>query len=373
MRIERVRASWKDVEKVWKPWRCARRLWRRGRNFAWSIWSSDDASLRMRERPRVLVRVRAAGVNPVDTKWLYGDKVCAWMTGLVRSAVEGAGVGFDFSGVVERADEGSGFEIGDEVFGLAPPMVGSIGEFVKVPSDMIALKSNKMTFRQAASIGLCGVSVTQALDQFKSKFAPSPALVIGASGGLGHMACQICAAEGARVVGVCSRANLEYVRSLGVEAAFPYDDEAETLERHLERAGYAGTFRIIIDTVTSNAKEDARFDYESRLRPFATKDASYVKFGGTPGRWAMAHIIRLGIPLRGVGAPFWIYFYQCDRQLRYLADAFDRGDFVPTVADSFPFTDVGVRDAFALVRSRHAVGKVVIDVDVDHTDTRTAA
>lgn len=365
--IERANVSWTPPR--------ARGRARRWASFVWSIplaclraaFESDAA--KPPRRRRALVRVRAASVNPVDAKYLYGDKVCARAESAVRRAVEGIGVGFDFSGTVFAVEDESEFAVGASVFGMMTPGDGgAIGEFVSVYEDMMVEKPIGMSFREAAALPLCATTICQALDTFHTKISPSPALVVGASGGLGHLACQICKAEGAVVVGVCSMANLCFVRDLGVDLAVPYDDPDASLEVHLERAGYKNGFKLILDTVTSNASGDARFEYARRLHSFAAPDdCRYVKFGGKPEQWAYAHIKRLGIPLPwsnfdARAPPYWIYFYKVERQLLYICELYERGALKPIVARHFPFTDDGVRDAVTAVRSRHVAGKIIVDI-----------
>ena len=342
--------------------RFARRAWTR---FWANVWGDGEVDP---PRPRVLVKVRACSLNPVDAKYLYGDKCPRMFRPFVRGVVDGRGVGFDFSGVVVEADANAEFRRGQAVFGVAPPLEGACAEYVECYADMIAEKSANMTHAEAAAIGLCGATICQALDAF-CKVVPSPVLVIGASGGLGHLAVQICKCEGAEVVGVSSARNLEFVRSLGVDAAAPYDDPDSTLEEHLAEWGHGHKkFKLILDTVTSNAAVDAQYDYCSRLREIVDDDCRYVKFGGTPTQWAFAHIRRIGLTVpfsdfHKRAPPFWIYFRGLERQLRYLRDMYDAGDLKPRVGNRFPFTNDGVREALALLRSRRAVGKVIIDID----------
>ena len=372
--IERVKRA------IWRAPRRERSAWRRWASLVWSAATACARAVTPVASPvtrrRALIRVRAASVNPVDVTHLYGDKVCERVAGAVRRAVEGRGVGFDFSGTVVAVEDGSEFAVGASVFGMVSPGDGgAIGEYVRVYEDMVAEKPTGMSFREAAALPLCATTICQALDTFHTKISPSPALVIGASGGLGHLACQICKAEGAVVVGVCSMANLDFVRALGVDLCVPYDDPHASLEDHLERAGYKNGFKFILDTVTSNASGDARFEYARRLQSFAVPDdCRYIKFGGRPEQWAYAHIKRLGIPLPwsnfdSRAPPFWIYFFKVERQLRYICELYERGALKPIVARHFPFTDDGARDAVTAVRSRHVAGKVIIDIVDDPEST----
>ena len=155
-------------------------------------------------RGDVLVRVKACGVNPVDAKFVLADKLPESWRGTARWLVDGHVAGFDLSGVVERTCPGSGFEVGEEVFGAVPPLVGSFADLVSVPPAQLSAKPKSLTHAEAASLVLPGLTVVQALRQHG--FRPGcRVLVIGASGGVGHIAVQVAAAEGAGlVVGVVS-------------------------------------------------------------------------------------------------------------------------------------------------------------------------
>ena len=116
-------------------------------------------------RGDVLVRVRACGVNPVDAKFVVADKLPESWRGAARWLVDGRVAGFDLSGVVERAYPGSGFEVGEEVFGAVPPMRGSFADLVAVPSSQLATKPHPLTHAEAAALVLPGLTVVQALRQ----------------------------------------------------------------------------------------------------------------------------------------------------------------------------------------------------------------
>ena len=156
---------------------------------------------------QVLCRVACAGINPVDAKGLVGDKLPPWLGGLGRAAVEGAGVGFDFSGIVVRAPAASALREGDAVFGTAPPMTGSFAEEIIVPLDQVAPKPRSLSFAEAAALPLVGLTALQSLVHDNGLCQGQHLLVIGASGGVGHVACQLAKAVGAAVTAVCSARN----------------------------------------------------------------------------------------------------------------------------------------------------------------------
>ncbi len=205
-----------------------------------SYGSADVLELREVERPtvaddRILVRVRAAGVNMAD--WHL-------MTGLPK-LVRVAGVGFrapkqpirgsDVAGVVEEVGAAvTEFTPGDEVFGSAS---GAFAEFALSRPARLLPKPANLTFEQAAAVSMAGYTALQAVRD-KAEVQPGQrVLITGAAGGVGSFAVQLAKHFGAHVTGVCSTSKTELVRSLGADAAIDYTREPIT-----------GTYDVIIDT-----------------------------------------------------------------------------------------------------------------------------
>ena len=124
---------------------------------------------------RLLVRVRACGVNPVDAKYIIGDKFPeSWMDWSARR-VNGHTPGFDFSGEVVKSPPGCGYKVGDEVYGLADDptwifrpghyMMGSFGQFIQPPINQVAHKPTSLTHVEAAALPLVGVTCVQAFNE----------------------------------------------------------------------------------------------------------------------------------------------------------------------------------------------------------------
>ena len=163
-------------------------------------------------RGGVLCEVRSCGANPVDAKYVIGDKFPeSWLPWASRR-VAGSTPGFDFSGVVIQAPAGSGFAPGDEVFGFAEDpaslrpwrsLHGSFCEVVNAPLDQVAHKPSKLSWQEAAATPLVCITALQALEQHGVSEGQK-VLIIGASGGVGHVAVQIAKCLGADVVGVCA-------------------------------------------------------------------------------------------------------------------------------------------------------------------------
>ena len=337
-------------------------------------------------RNALLVRVKACGVNPVDAKGVIGDKLPPFLRGFARRLVDGKTAGFDLSGVVEQAPPGCGFAVGDEVYGAVPPFRGALAELVSVPLDQVARKPESLTHEQAAALVLPGVTVAQLLDQHG--FAPGQhVLVLGASGGVGHLAVQIARARGAGfVAGVCSAKNAAFVESVGAHAVAAYDQPGnnaaprDALIASLESmvARRERPFDLVIDTVTSHDERDASCAYERRVRGARgvlaeagvgknkknkkNEPGDYVTIGGGTAEWLKAGVKRVsGVDLFAKGRElFWIRFPGCGKDLEALRALAEEKRIKPRVAQTFPLTSRGARDAFAALHSRRTVGKVVV-------------
>jgi NADPH:quinone reductase-like Zn-dependent oxidoreductase len=155
------------------------------------------------DRQLVYCRVVSGGINPVDAKRLYGDKLPESLLSLVEWFVDERICGIDFSGVVVSAPKESEFKPGDAVYGTIPPFSGSFCEYVLAPSDFIAHKPTNLTFAEAAVVPLVGLTTLQALEDCQIREG-SHVLVLGASGGTGHFAVQMAKAKGSGcVTAVC--------------------------------------------------------------------------------------------------------------------------------------------------------------------------
>lgn len=150
----------------------------------------EERAAPRRKAGSVLVRVVAAGLNPVDAKRQVGDKLPEALDCVSRAVVAGRCVGFDFAGVVHQAPAGAGLSPGDAVFGSVPPLTGSCATFVSAPLHQVARKPESLSFREAATLVLPGLTAVQAFEQHSLQ-AGQRLLVVGATGGVGHLAVQI--------------------------------------------------------------------------------------------------------------------------------------------------------------------------------------
>ena len=169
----------------------------------------------------VLVRVRAAGVNPLDYHELRGTpRFARVVLGLRRP--KHARRGLDVAGTVEAVGaEVTSIGPGDDVYGIGR---GSFGELVRATENVLAPKPAQLSFEEAAAIPVAAVTALEAVRERGGLRPGQSVLVNGASGGVGTFAVQIVKALGGEVTGVCSTRNLELVRSLGADRVLDYTD-----------------------------------------------------------------------------------------------------------------------------------------------------
>ncbi len=309
---------------------------------------SDVLSIEEIDRPTlrptdVLVRVRAASVNPADVFFLTGEpRMIRLMSGPTRP--RSRGVGADFAGeIVEVGTDVSKWSVGDEVYGEGPQ--GSVAEYSRVSQEHVALKPTRLDFAQAAALPMTAVTALQGL-RAANLDAGQSILVIGASGGVGSMAVQLAADAGARVTGVCSTANVELVRSLGATTVVDYvrDDFVAGDER----------FDVIFDLVGNRSLLE--------LRRVLAPGGTLVLCSGAGGRWLgplprIARAALLSVFTKGTMKTFAATPNHTD--LATIAGLVDARRLEP-VLDSIHSLDQTAR-AFDIVRGGHARGKVVIE------------
>ena len=165
----------------------------------------------------VLVRVKAAGINPVDGAVRGGHFPLLGEPPFV--------LGWDISGTVEAlGPDVAGFKVGDQVFGMPrfPKQAAAYAELVVAPADEIALKPEGIAHIQAGALPLAGLTAWQGLVRHGGLKQGERVLIHAAAGGVGHLAVQIAKARGAHVVATASPDKLDFVRSIGADEAVDY-------------------------------------------------------------------------------------------------------------------------------------------------------
>ena len=170
----------------------------------------------------VLVRVRAASINPVDGHMIRDSWLARVFSGMRKP--KNTRFGTDFAGVVEAVGRNvTDFKPGDEVFGAKN---GAVAEYICVKADRaVVMKPNNITFEQAGSVAVAALTALQGLRDNGHIQAGQKVLINGASGGVGTFAVQIAKGFGAEVTAVCSTRNVDLVKSIGADRVIDYTKE----------------------------------------------------------------------------------------------------------------------------------------------------
>ena len=294
----------------------------------------------------ILIKVRAASVNPVDWHTLRGAPYVMRMESGFGTP-KNVRLGVDFAGTVEAVGRNvTDFKPGDDVFG-GTGRNSAFAEYLTVSAaSAVVSKPPNLSFEQAAAVPVAAVTALLALRDRGHVQAGQKVLINGASGGVGTFAVQIAKALGAEVTGVCSTRNLELVTSLGADHVVDYTREDFT--RSGER------YDLILDIAGGHSVAD----YRRVLKP----GASMVVVGSTSkGAW-------LG-PLTGmIGAAVYDPFVAENLttllatlrkpELLALRDLLEAGTVTPALDRTYAFHDV--RDALAYLEEGHARAKVVL-------------
>lgn len=295
---------------------------------------------------QVLVRVRAAAINPVDWHLMRGTPYIGRMSMGLR-VPESTRLGVDYSGVVEAVGRNvTQFKPGDEVFGGRD---GALAEYIAGRADRAMVhKPANITFEEAAGVTVAGITALQALRDKGRIKAGQRVLINGASGGVGTFAVQIAKSFGAHVTGVSSTRNVELVRSLGADTVIDYTKANFT----------EGTQRydLIIDNVGNHPLGAVR----RVLKPRGT----YIMVGGASGRWIdpLPRALRATVMSRFIDQDMRFFISRLNKEdLELLAELIAAGKVRPVVDRQYPLDSI--RPAMAYLETGRARGKVVITID----------
>jgi NADPH:quinone reductase-like Zn-dependent oxidoreductase len=294
----------------------------------------------------VLVRVHAAAVNPYDWHFLRGTPgFIRLFTGLRRPKFPRLGA--DAAGVVEAVGPGvKQLRPGDRVFGVCK---GAFAEYACGKVSELAIIPAGVSFEQAASVPIAGVTALQGLRDSGQLKAGQAVLINGAAGGVGTFAVQIAKALGATVTGVCSARNAELVSSLGADRVIDYAQEDFTRgERR---------FDVIFDLVGNHPL--------GAIRRALTPRGVFVG-GGGGGPDKSGGELMAGMLGRAIVAPFasqkltGVLAKINTGDLNVLARMLESSAVKPVLSRSYSLMETA--DAIRHIESCHAVGKVIIAV-----------
>jgi len=323
--------------------------------IVYSDYGLSNLKLENIEKPvpnddQILVKVRAASVNPYDWHFVEGTPYIMRMMGVGLRKPKDIQLGVDFAGTVEAVGKNvTQFKPGDEVFGGRG---GAFAEYVcRRAEGAVALKPANLTFEQAASVNIAGITALQALRD-KGKVQPGQKVLInGASGGVGTFAVQIAKTFGADVTGVCSTRNVDLVRSLGADHVIDYtkEDFAKGTER----------YDVILDNVPNHSL--------SECRRILTPNGKYVMIGGggpNDSRWVgpFGRVIKTMVLSPFTSQKMGMMMADANgKDLTILADMMQSGKLKPVIDRTYKLNEVPA--AIAYLEEGHARGKVVITVE----------
>jgi NADPH:quinone reductase-like Zn-dependent oxidoreductase len=312
--------------------------------------SADVLELRDIDKPgigddEVLVRIRAAAVNPADWSIMTGLPYIARMLYGLRKPKIGVR-GTDVAGEVSAVGSSvTRFRPGDEVFGWCN---GSFAEYAGTSEDALALKPANLTFEQAAAVPESGQVALQALRNHGKVQPGQKVLINGASGGIGTFAVQLAKSLGANVTGVCSTRNVDLVRSLGADHVIDYTREDFT-------------------------KKDQRYDFIldnagnlplSSLRRALTATGTLVpNSGGFDNRWVASGGRVVSAKVLSLFVKQNLRTFVMKRKLEdliVLKESIEAAKITPVVGRTSPLNETP--QAIVQVRGGHTRGKIVITV-----------
>lgn len=294
----------------------------------------------------VLVKVRAASVNPYDWHFMRGMPYFVRIPAGLRKPKDKR-LGVDVAGEVEAVGRNvTQFKPGDEVFGLCR---GALAEYACTSESALAIKPDNVTFEQAASAPLAALTALQGLRD-KGKIQPGQKVLInGAAGGVGTFAVQIAKSNGADVTAVCSTRNVDMVRSIGATRVIDYTQEDFT------KSGQP--YDLILDTVGNHSLLACR----RVLNP----EGIYIMVGGPTGRWMIGLLARLAAALvlsRVVSQQLVMVLAKPSKEdLNIMRELMESRKVTPVIDRSYTLSEVP--EAIRYLEEGHARGKIVITVE----------
>jgi len=279
----------------------------------------------------VLVKVKAAAVNPVDWKIMAGALDA--LMDLQFPAVPG----WDVAGVVESVGiDSRQFQPGDEVIAYGRKDYvhgGSFAEYIALPERVLAKKPASLDWNESAGLPLAGLTAYQVLNRLGLKSGET-VLIHGGAGGVGSLGIQIAVALGASVIATASEKNHDFLRSLGAEPV-AYGEGLADRVRALRPDGV----EVVADFVGGNLETTLAVLAENG-RHASIADSDVEEHGGQ-----------------------WMWVTPVGSDLQELADMADRGKLRVEVAEVFPLEKAA--DAFRSNMEGHTRGKIVVAVDQD--------
>jgi NADPH:quinone reductase-like Zn-dependent oxidoreductase len=313
--------------------------------------SPDVLKLEEVEKPvpkddQLLLKIHAASVNALDWHLLRADPFPVRLAfGFLKPKINILGA--DVAGRVEAVGRNiKQFQPGDEVFGdLFPCGSGGFAEYACAREEVLALKPADLSFEEAASVPVAAMTALQALRDHGHIQSGQKVLINGASGGVGTFAVQIAKSFGAEVTGVCSRRNLDMVRSIGADHAIDYTQEDFTKNGK------------VYDLILAANGYHPILDYKRALSP----KGIYVMSGGATAQMVQALFFGPWISVTGSKKMGNMLAKTNQKDLLFVKELIEAGKVKPVIDRRYPLSDVA--QAIRYLEEGHARGKVVITVE----------
>ena len=285
------------------------------------------------EEGEVLVRIKAAGVNPVDAAVVQG-----YMEGRLPHGFPLI-PGWDLSGVVEkRGFSARRFEEGEEVYAYArrtEVQWGTFAEYTVIPESYLSKKPKNISHEKAGAIPLVGLTAYQSLFDAGNLQEDQTILILGASGGVGSFAIQLAKEKGANVIGIASEKNHEYMKELGADETMTYEDIAEAVLKVVPNG---------VDLIFDCSRGDA-----------LQKSLRALKEGGK-----LVSITKSNPDIDSNIEFEYVFVEPNSKQLDHLRELVEGGEIDVHVSKTYPLEEA--TKALNQIQTLHTKGKIVIEL-----------
>lgn len=298
----------------------------------------DKEQLKVKEMPtpkinenQVLVEMKATSINPID--WKLREGYLKQMMPFEFPII----LGWDAAGIIrEVGKKVKGYQVGDAIFSRpATTRFGTYAENVVIDEDLLAKKPDNISFEEAASVPLAGLTAWQALFDVANLQEGEKVLIHAGAGGVGSLAIQLAKDKGAYVATTASEKNHTFLKGLGADEVIDY--KTTNFEKVLQ------DYDVVFDTMGGET--------QSKSYQVLKRGGRLVTIVNAPDQEKANEY--------GVTATL-VWLQPNGKQLEQLGALLEKGKLKAIVGHVFPFSEQGMKEAHALSESHHAKGKIVI-------------
>ncbi|KAL3673395.1 hypothetical protein V7S43_001108 [Phytophthora oleae] len=290
---------------------------------------------------QVRIKVHSASVNPID--YMLLEIAGEAFLGKTPSASQPFGIGFDAAGdVVEVGKDVKRLNVGDAVYTMTPfSAFGTLGEYAVVDEEFVAKKPSNLSFDEAASVPLVALTAYQGMFDHAKLQKGETVLILGGSSSVGMYAVQLAHAVGAHVITTASAEKAEFIKSLGADKVIDYRTEKwqDVVKPHS------------VDAFYNCGMENA-----------AWNEGAQIVLKKNTGRFVT--ILPMTQPIKesefGAHLVGEVHVHPTAEQLASIAKFIESKEVKPVVDTVYPFEKA--LDAYAKLKTRHALGKLVVKV-----------